>query len=271
MPNGINLAIEFMKQFVGMKYGHVNMCMDKVTDCAEFIRITLYIFTGKDIGNSSHSQYINPEGKIVCTIWSELYKCRFLTVAFYDTDNKSTSVRKAGEDHVAVVYDSKHLIQSGASYDTDGRKLYGRVAITDIKWHPKLKEGHFLYAKDFLTDNEYNSLIKGRKEENMTAYDNGPVIAAVQNKLFEIGAPGNMIKEFVGEGGPNTADAVRVYKRSRGLPDTADIDYNTLAALLGEPGNTEELIAITAKYNGLKARVIESKDKLEKELENLKI
>jgi peptidoglycan hydrolase-like protein with peptidoglycan-binding domain len=269
-PTGTNLVLKFMELMVGMPYGHVDMCMDKVTDCAEFIRITIYIFFGKDIGNSSHTQYINPKGKIVCTKWNELYKCRPLTLAFYDVDDNSTTVRKDGEDHVATVYDSKHLIQSGASRDTNGRRLYSKVAITDIMWHPVDKDGHFLLAKDFLSDEEYNSMIIGGETTDIMINKNSDtkLIKAFQTDLFDVGYQCKMNASFLGQWGTNTEDAIKAFQKDNKLPETGVVDAWTFqkmveakAAKAAEPIKTLQIQVTTlkeqvTKYTNEKAATI---------------
>lgn len=144
-PKGTNLLLEFLTQFMGWPYGAKNKIMDKVVDCAELPRIAYYIFFGIDIGSWSDAQYLNKSGKVVAESISDFAKCRPLTLGFY----KTSLLKRTG--HVTILYDSKRILHSGA---IDTKRLVG---FSDVAWG----RNSFLCAKDFITDDQFNSLIAG--------------------------------------------------------------------------------------------------------------
>ena len=254
-PVGANRMIVFLYAMKGTPYGHVDKCMDRVVDCAELPRIAIWIFFGIDIGNSSHSQYINPAGRIVTKNWGDLPNCRPLTIAYYDTDDQKTKDRKDGEDHAAVVYDSKHLIQSGAAYDNK-KRLKGKVALTEIMWHPKDKDGKFLCAKDFLSDEQHESLIVKEGTEVLIKQGmKGPLVAAVQKAFIKINYQGDMKPELISlnnELGPNTVAVIKDFQSDNGLPVTGEVDDATMALLMETQNDLAD--ALTDSYNDLREK-----------------
>jgi hypothetical protein len=147
-PAGTNLVLEFLKEFIGMRYGHVDACMDKVTDCAELWRVTFYIWFGIDIGNYSDAEY--KHGTFVTKIFKFLPACRPLDLVFYDTSSKKIT------GHVAGIFDTKRIFQSGAASN------HSRVNFSPIFWLPKGKTSAcFRGVKRYLTDEQYNSVIVG--------------------------------------------------------------------------------------------------------------
>ena len=246
-PDGINKMLVFLYAMKGTPYGHVDMCMDKVVDCAELPRIAIWIFFGIDIGNSSHSQYINPAGKVITKNWNDLPKCRPLTLAFYDTDDKRTAIRRDGEDHVAVVYDAKHLIQSGA-------KVTGsKVGLTPILWHPADYDGHFLCAKDFLSDEQYNSLMGEEGKEVINKNSEVAEKKEVQKTLIALGFKGDMDEANLGEWGSRTEKALNAFQTSVNLPIKNEVDPATAAAMF--KALREKAVNAEANYAGYQGRV----------------
>lgn len=243
-PAGTNLIVKFLDDMIGLPYKHTNMVMDAGIDCAEMPRVAYYIFFGMDIGVQSYTQYNNPKGKVITTNWPDLPKCRPLTLAFYDTNADKKC------DHVAVIHDAKHLIQSGAAKDTDGRKLNAKVAITDIMWHPKNTKGKFLCAKDFLSDDQYNSLIVGGKDTDMLIQmgDKSDLAAMFQRALISAGFKGDMDTALIGEFGSRSAAATKLFQKTCGLPETGEVD-NMTAAAMWERAREAEISALQERIN----------------------
>ena len=80
--------------------------MDKNTDCAEYIRTAIWLFFGLDIGNSSESQYKNPNGVMVTADWNHLPKCEPLTIAYYHT-NRFQENRSCGGSVRQYAFDTE--------------------------------------------------------------------------------------------------------------------------------------------------------------------
>ena len=124
-PAGTNRILVFVQKFIGLKYGAVSMCMDKVVDCAELWRITFYIWFGIDIGDFTDAQYLNPAGVIVTRDFNALPTCRSLDLVYYKTSSRKRS------GHVAAIFDSARIFHSGAA------EHGSRVNFSKITWGKK--------------------------------------------------------------------------------------------------------------------------------------
>ena len=215
---GTNLILEYLKEFIGMEYGAKDMWMDNVVDCAELPRITFYIWYGIDIGNFSDAQY--KRGTFITKDFNKMSECRSLDLAFYHTSSKKTT------GHVAIIYDSQRIFQSGAATNKS------LVNFSPIDWLPTRKTADcFMGVKRYLTDEQYNDVIVQKVQFTRILkrvipwrrkdYMHGEDVREVQTKLKELGFFNGALG---GNYGPITRAAVRAWQRSLGLPRTGVID-----------------------------------------------
>ena len=207
-PPGTNLIIKFMEEFIGMPYGHVDKVMDNVTDCAEYLRTTVYVWIGIDPGNFTDAQYKSSRGVTISTNFADIYSARPLDFIFYNTSSSKIT------GHVAAKRDDTTIIQSGASDHN------ARVGISAITWN----RSRFMCIRRFLTDEQYASVIVGGVDLGNTEaqywrllkntgvpYTNGADVLRVQTKLQELGY---FRGSLGGNYGPITESAVIEFQKA---------------------------------------------------------
>jgi len=240
LPKGTNRMLKFYEGLLGHPYGATDKCIDKKTDCAEMTRVGYWVYIGRDIGNFTDAQYKNKTGVVVTEDFNALPKCRPTDLVFY----KTSSTKKTG--HVSVIYDSKHIIHSGAS--ENGKK----VGFSAITWGKKYwKKG--MCAKRFITDEEYQALIVGGIEKEAETqywrllknkgvpYLNGPDVLRVQAKLKELGY---FKGSLGGNYGPITEAAVIEFQRAMKLAVDGIVGPKTWAALFGEKAKEKPAVVV---------------------------
>jgi len=236
-PEGTNVVLKFMEKFIGLKYGAVDMCMDNVVDCAEFPRITFYIFYGIDIGNYSDAQYKSKLGMTISTDIAGVYEARPLDLIFYNTSSKKIT------GHVAVKFDANRIIQSGA------KEHNSKVGFSALTWN----SGRFMCVRRFLSDEQYLSAIVGGVEVEPEAqywrllknkgvpYLNGPDVLRVQTRLKELG---HFKGSLGGNYGPITEAAVIEFQKAMKLKVDGIVGPKTWNALFGDKAKEKPAVVV---------------------------
>lgn len=238
LPKGTNRMLKFYEGLLGHPYGATDKNIDKKTDCAEMTRVGHWVYIGEDIGNYTDAQYNNKKGKVITENFDDLPKCRPTDLVFY----KTSATKKTG--HVAVIYDSKHIIHSGASENGS------RVGFSAITWGKKYwKKG--MCVKRFVSDEQYQALIVGGEiiksevEDVIKKGDKGSQVGAWQRALLAVGQ--KLPKYGVdNDFGSETEAATNGFKASVGLPQNGIVDAATAAAMW------DKLLSMTGDYAKVK-------------------
>jgi cell wall-associated NlpC family hydrolase len=240
-PEGTNLVLKFMEQFIGLKYGAKDMCMDNVVDCAEFPRITFYIWFGVDIGNFSDAQYKSKRGATISENIADVYNARPLDLFFYNTSSKKIT------GHVAVKFDANRIIQSGA------KEHNSKVGFSALTWN----SSRFMCIRRFLSDEQYQSVIVGGVEKEAETqywrllknkgvpYLNGADVLHVQTKLKELGY---FKGSLGGNYGPITEAAVREFQKVMKLKVDGIVGPKTWNALFGDKAKEKSTIVVRLSH-----------------------